>query len=134
MTTSQRSGRFYWLITWAYLGVMPVMAGGPYHPPDPIPRTDSTFESSVPVDTVHAPSRALAAVFALTLGPFGGHRLYLGTRPKVPLVYGLTFGGFGVLAVVDMAHILFTRDLSAYQGNDRVFMWAKPRTDAPIRP
>ncbi len=85
-------------------------------------------------DSLPPPSRALAAVFALTLGPFGGHRLYLGTRPKVPLVYALTFGGFGVLAVVDLAHILFTHDLTAYQESDRIFMWAKPRQETLTRP
>ncbi len=110
------------------------MAGGPYRQLFTPHSPDTVLSTSSEADTLHTPSRAVAAVFALTLGPFGGHRLYLGTRPKVPLVYSLTFGGFGVLAVVDLAHILFTRDLSAYQENDRIFMWAKPRKDAPTRP
>jgi hypothetical protein len=110
------------------------MAGGPYRQLFTPLSPDTVRSTSNEADTLHTPSRAVAAVFAVTLGPFGGHRLYLGTRPKVPLVYSLTFGGFGVLAVVDLAHILFTRDLSAYQENDRIFMWAKPRKDAPTRP
>jgi TM2 domain-containing membrane protein YozV len=69
-------------------------------------------------------SRALAAALAVTLGPFGAHRIYLGTTPKVPLLYGLTFGGFGVLVLIDLGHILFTKDLSRFQENDRIFMWA----------
>jgi TM2 domain-containing membrane protein YozV len=116
------------------LGLGRVLAGGPYREPFTPLSADTALSAPAAADTLHTPSRAVAAVFALTLGPFGGHRLYLGTGPKVPLVYSLTFGGFGVLAVVDLAHILFTRDLSAYQKNDRIFMWAKPRKDAPTRP
>ncbi|MFT3884606.1 MAG: TM2 domain-containing protein [Flavobacteriales bacterium] len=80
------------------------------------------------------PQRLVAAALALTLGPFGAHRLYLGTNVKVPLIYGITFGGFGVLAVIDMAHILFTKDLSPYHDNGHVFMWAKPRTETSTPP
>jgi hypothetical protein len=72
-------------------------------------------------------SRGMAALLAVTLGPFGGHRVYLGARPKVPLVYGITFGGFGVLVVLDLGHILFTKDLDRFRDNDRVFMWTGPK-------
>lgn len=72
--------------------------------------------------------RWVAATLTIFLGPFGAHRLYLGTTAKVPVVYGITFGGFGVLALIDLGHILFTHDLSRFEHNDRVFMWAKPRT------
>lgn len=126
--------RWCLLAAFLWLGLLRAVAGGPYRQPFAPLGTDTVLPASAGPDTVHTPSRAVAAVFALTLGPFGGHRLYLGTRPKVPLVYGLTFGGFGVLAMVDLAHILLTRDLSAYQANDRIFMWAKPRKDAPTRP
>lgn len=78
------------------------------------------------------PNRLLAAGLAITVGPFGGHRLYLGTRPKVPLLYGLTFGGFGVLVLVDLGHILFTKDLTAYVESDRVLMWAG--RNEPVEP
>jgi hypothetical protein len=112
----------------------PVMAGGPFRNTSIIELPDTVHTAALEVDSLRPPSRAVAAVFALTLGPFGGHRLYLGTRPKVPLVYGLTFGGFGVLAVVDLMHILFTHDLAAYQESDRIFMWARSGKDAPTRP
>lgn len=80
-------------------------------------------------DTLHAREnkRWVAAALALFLGPFGAHRLYLGTTTKVPVIYGITFGGFGVLALIDLGHILFTKDLSRFQGDGRVFMWARPK-------
>jgi TM2 domain len=84
--------------------------------------------------TTFHPSRALAVGLALTLGPFGAHRLYFGTTPKVPVLYALTFGGFGILVLIDIGHILFTKDLSAYLENDRVLMWAKPRSDGATPP
>ena len=71
--------------------------------------------------------RLVAASLALFLGPFGAHRLYFGTTAKVPIIYGITFGGFGILAVIDLGHILFTKDLSRYRDCDRVFMWARPK-------
>lgn len=74
------------------------------------------------------PQRLVAATLALTLGAFGAHRLYLGTDVKVPIIYGLTFGGFGVFVLIDLAQILFTKDLQAYMHNNKVFMWSDGRT------
>jgi len=83
--------------------------------------------------TRHEPQRLVAATLTLTLGVFAAHRLYLGTDVKVPIIYGLTFGGFGVLVLIDLAHILFTKDLKAYMGNNKVFMWSTGRPD-PLTP
>lgn len=69
-------------------------------------------------------TRLVSAALTVLLGPFGAHRLYLGTTPKVAVVYGITFGGFGLLALLDLGHILFTKDLAPYRNNDRVFMWS----------
>ena len=69
-------------------------------------------------------TRLIGSGLAVLLGPFGAHRLYLGTTPKVAVVYGVTFGGFGVLALLDLGHLLFTKDLDPYRNNDRVFMWS----------
>ncbi len=80
------------------------------------------------------PQRWLAAALTLTVGPFGGHRVYLGTRPTVPLLYSLTFGGFGVLVLIDLGHVLFTRDLAPYQENGQVFMWRRPEAAAVTPP
>jgi TM2 domain-containing membrane protein YozV len=76
------------------------------------------------------PERWVAAGLALLVGPFGAHRLYFGTTAKVPIIYGVTFGGFGILVLIDIGHILATKDLSPYRHNDKVFMWAKPRASA----
>jgi len=97
----------------------------------PVSLTDqrlSVTSNSVPQDTTvlpKKPKRVIAAALDLTLGPFGVHRLYFGTAVKVPLIYGLTFGGFGVLVVIDLAEILFTKDLGPFMNNDKVFMWSK---------
>ncbi|MCC6839787.1 MAG: TM2 domain-containing protein [Flavobacteriales bacterium] len=116
----------------ALLGIRPVraLAGGPYQDRaqplvGAIP-SEYRWSSSA----TQEPKRLVAATLAVTLGAFGAHRLYLGTDAKVPVVYGLTFGGFGVLVLIDLAHILFTKDLQAYQANNQVFMWA---TGSPQR-
>ena len=101
---------------------------GPFNPPEAIVLEASpVFGDSLEVGaTGRHVSRGLAAALAVTLGPFGAHRIYLGTPPKIPLLYSLTFGGIGVLVLLDLGHILFTKDLSRYMDSDRVLMWAGP--------
>lgn len=70
-------------------------------------------------------ARLISSSLAVLLGPFGAHRLYLGTTPKVAIIYGITFGGFGILATIDLFHLLFTKDLDVYRNSDKVFMWVK---------
>jgi TM2 domain-containing membrane protein YozV len=72
-------------------------------------------------------ARLISSSLAVFLGAFGAHRLYLGTTPKVAVAYGVTFGGFGILAMLDLGHLLFTKDLDPYRNNDRVFMWGKTK-------
>lgn len=95
-------------------------AGGPFEPIGRVAFAD-TVEISV------EDQRWVSSALALALGPFAAHRIYLGTTPKVAIVYGLTFGGFGVLALIDLGHLLFSKDLEAYRNNDRVIMWGKPK-------
>ena len=111
-------------------------ASGPFQPKWNDAEDELLWEvHQLPADTAarHV-SRALAAGLALTLGPFGGHRIYLGAPPKIPLIYSLTFGGFGVLVLIDLGHILFTKDLTVYQDNRKVLMWAGPEEDEPTPP
>lgn len=69
-------------------------------------------------------TRLVAALLTLTLGPFGAHRLYLGTEAMVPVFYTLTLGGgLGILPVIDLFHILLVKDLSGFYNNPGVFMW-----------
>lgn len=70
--------------------------------------------------------RVVSTGLAVLLGAFGAHRIYLGTEPHVAVIYGITFGGFGVLVLLDVAHILFSKDLAPYRNNDRIIMWGKP--------
>lgn len=70
-------------------------------------------------------ARLISSSLAVLLGLFGAHRLYLGTTTKVAIIYGITFGGFGILATIDLFHLLFTKDLDAYRNSDKVFMWVK---------
>lgn len=99
-------------------------AAGPFiRKSGPEPPTLSVLNTS-PDEVQHEPTRLIAAGLAVTLGPFGAHRLYLGTTAKVPVFYGLTFGGFGVLVLIDLGHILFTKDLTPYQHNKQILMWA----------
>lgn len=114
-----------------------VHGAGPFS--TPLPAEVEWVRMEVPLEggaSVHEPRRAVAAVLTLTLGVFAAHRLYLGTDAKVPIIYGLTFGGFGVLVLIDLAHILFTKDLQAYCGNHKVFMWAgeKRGSTVPLTP
>ena len=95
-------------------------AGGPFQPVGQVAFAD-TVEISVEDE------RLVSSSLALLLGPFAAHRIYLGTTPKVAIIYGLTFGGFGVLALIDLGHLLFSKDLEAYRNNDKVIMWGKPQ-------
>ena len=81
-------------------------------------------------DTLVAPGKVkmrkiVAITLALTMGVFGVHRLYLGTATKVPVIYTVTLGGFGILPLSDIIAILTTKNWEVYFHNGRVFMWAK---------
>jgi hypothetical protein len=70
----------------------------------------------------------VCALFALPFpcGFVGAHRVMLGTKPWVPIVYVATFGGcFGLLPLIDFCFITFSKDLTPYENNPHVFMWAK---------
>lgn len=95
-------------------------AGGPFEPIGSISVADS-------IEVTVENERLVSSGLALLLGPFAAHRIYLGTTPKVAIIYGLTFGGFGILALIDLGHLLFSKDLEAYRNNDRVIMWGKPK-------
>ena len=71
----------------------------------------------------HEPNKVVAVALDLTLGIFAVHRLYLGTHPKVPVVYALTLGGGGFMVLIDMGVIIFTKNLDQYKDNDQVLMW-----------
>ena len=65
-----------------------------------------------------------ALILDILTGPVGGHRMALGTKPIVPIFYAITIGGgFFLLPTIDFFVILFTKDISKYQNNDKIIMW-----------
>jgi TM2 domain-containing membrane protein YozV len=69
---------------------------------------------------------AAALAFPFPFGIVGLHRIYLGTKPYVPVAYIGTAGGvFGILPLVDFMKIVFDKDIEPYQKNGKVFMWIK---------
>ena len=71
-----------------------------------------------------------AVLLAVFLGHFGVHRIYLGTKENVPVVYSLTLGGgFGLLPLFDIIAILSTKDLDEFANNDKVFMWSRAKSN-----
>lgn len=87
---------------------------------------DSAFQAAEEPTEVKQPKfkKLKAALLALLLGHFGVHRIYLGTATNVPVVYSLTLGGgLGILPLIDFFHIVFTKDLSKFEDNQKVFMW-----------
>lgn len=74
-------------------------------------------------------SKLVAGLLAIALGPFGVHRLYLGTSPKVPIAYTLTLGGgFFVLPLIDIFYIILSRNPEDIENNNHVFIWNKKKT------
>lgn len=62
--------------------------------------------------------------FPFPFGIVGLHRIYLGTKPYVPVTYIATLGGvFGILPFIDFCVITFNKDFDQYRDNGKVFMW-----------
>ena len=129
--------RYYPLVLLSLLMALSAQASGPYvamgaavavSEMGPIP---SAIDSSL---NGGENTRLVAGVLAAVLGPFGAHRLYLGTTPKVAIIYGLTFGGFGVLALIDLGHIVFAKETGHYQNNAQVIMWSERHAAAVTPP
>jgi len=67
--------------------------------------------------------RLVAIALDVGLGLFGMHRMYLGTDVKVPIAYTLTFGGGGVIWLVDLALLIASPSIETYKNNPHFFMW-----------
>jgi TM2 domain-containing membrane protein YozV len=88
---------------------------------------DNGFSTFHPAIESRENARLVAIALDLGLGLFGVHRLYLGTDVKVPVAYTLTFGGGGVLWLVDLALLIASRDIETYKNNPHFFMWIPAR-------
>ena len=64
--------------------------------------------------------------FPFPFGMVGLHRIYLGTKPYVPIAYIGSLGGvFGILPLIDFFAITCGKDFAQYKENGKVFMWIK---------
>jgi len=69
---------------------------------------------------------ASVLAFPFPFGIVGLHRIYLGTKPQVPVVYIGSLGGvFGVLPLIDFFVLTCGKDFDYYKGNGKIFMWIK---------
>ncbi len=70
-------------------------------------------------------SAVVAILLDFFLGGLGVHRAYLGTKTFTWIGYILTCGGiFGIVPLVDLVVMIVNAgDISAYEGNDKFFMW-----------
>lgn len=63
----------------------------------------------------------IAILLAFFLGGLGLHRVYLGGRPILILLYIITFGGiFGILPLIDFIRLIIGQ-MDHYEGNDKFF-------------
>ncbi|MES2565655.1 MAG: NINE protein [Bacteroidota bacterium] len=69
---------------------------------------------------------AAVLAFPFPFGIVGLHRIYLGTKPYVPVVYIASLGGvFGILPFIDFCAITFGKGFDQYRNNEQVFMWIR---------
>lgn len=67
--------------------------------------------------------RGKAILFTVLTGLLGGHRIYFGTHQRTPIIYSVTLGGLGILPLVDLINIIFTKDLSKFENKTQIIMW-----------
>lgn len=68
---------------------------------------------------------AIALILDFFLGGIAIHRVYLGGRPTLVLLYFITCGGiFGIVPLVDFIVLIIDfNDISQYVDNDKFIMW-----------
>lgn len=69
--------------------------------------------------------RGKAILFTVFTGFFGGHRIYFGTHHRTPILYSITLGGLGILPLIDLVNIIFTKDLSTFENVPQIIMWGR---------
>jgi TM2 domain-containing membrane protein YozV len=67
----------------------------------------------------------VAILLDFFVGGLAIHRVYLGGKPSLILIYLITCGGiFGIVPLVDLIVLAINYDdISAYVDNDKFFMW-----------
>lgn len=69
--------------------------------------------------------RFKAILFTVLTGPLGGHRIYFGSKPRTAIIYAVTLGGLGILPLIDLVHIIFTKDVSKFDNKPQIIMWTE---------
>ena len=90
--------------------------------------TDSIIANKLLSKKETRKKKVISAIFSFPFpfGFMGAHRVMLGTKPWVPIVYMATFGGcFGLLPTIDFLVLVFSKDIEQYENNPRIFMWLK---------
>ncbi len=82
-------------------------------------RNDSTLTTTVKF------KRGKAILFTVFTGFLGGHRIYFGTHQRTPILYSITLGGLGVLPIIDLVNIIFTKELSKFENVPQIIMWGR---------
>ena len=70
--------------------------------------------------------KVIASILAFPIpgGILGLHRIYLGTKPYVPVIYILTLGGgLFILPIIDFCVLMFNKDVSRFENHPGIFMW-----------
>ncbi|MFQ3214042.1 MAG: TM2 domain-containing membrane protein YozV [Marivirga sp.] len=67
----------------------------------------------------------VAILLDILVGGLGIHRVYLGGKTSLILIYFITCGGiFGIVPLVDFIVLVINYDdISAFVGNDKFIMW-----------
>ena len=94
---------------------------------DTLSLTESISDDKPTIDKLKRRKKIIATLLAFPLpcGMIGLHRVYLGTKPYVPLVYIATVGGaVGIVPFIDFIVLLLEKDISKYENNPNVIMWA----------
>lgn len=69
---------------------------------------------------------AAVLAFPLPFGVVGAHRIYLNSKPIVPISYIATVGGcFGIVPLIDFIVILKEPTTEKFEKNNKIFMWIK---------
>jgi TM2 domain-containing membrane protein YozV len=73
-------------------------------------------------------SKLLASIlaFPLPFGMLGLHRIYLGAKPIIPILYLVTFGGIvGILPFIDMMVLILSKDIKPFVDSSNILFWYK---------
>jgi TM2 domain-containing membrane protein YozV len=92
-----------------------------------IPQDSIGANDTIAASTENMRFIAALLAFPAPFGALGLHRIYLGTAPWVPVIYTVTLGGAGVVALADFVYIIFCSDeeFEALKKNQNVFLWYK---------